>query len=97
VAPETTAPLGETVHVASTRELVPQSTSTSESPPAPVLHALAVPRGRSLVVLCCPYCGREHTHGLAGSGGARVAHCTPGTTRSYRLHVVPALLEAGVA
>lgn len=43
----------------------------------------ARPRGAQLV-LDCPFCGREHRHGLGGGYGGRQSHCHGGG-RAYRL------------
>lgn len=45
----------------------------------------AVPVGRSLVVLRCPFCSRKHWHGFAGGYGHRVAHCLDPDGRGYVL------------
>lgn len=48
-------------------------------------------RGAGLLVIDCPYCGAEHTHGAGqevasfGAGdGHRVAHCGPGFLETSR-------------
>lgn len=42
--------------------------------------------GANLVVVACPYCGHEHTHGGLGNSvtGHRVAHCAPPAGTFYR-------------
>ena len=57
----------------------------------------AMPNGNenaAVVVVECPYCTRQHTHGipgkdldrdLLGTWGGRVAHCVTETTEGYIL------------
>lgn len=59
---------------------------------AQIPHVITRPRpdGCDGVLVRCPYCGREHAHGLGA--GHRLPHCrwnTPGRSRGYRLDPQP--------
>jgi len=45
---------------------------------APRVAAVVCGRAGLQVRVRCPYCGREHRHGITGGAGHRVAHCGRG-------------------
>ncbi|WP_411734216.1 hypothetical protein [Paeniglutamicibacter sp.] len=62
--------------------VVGSSLPHSRIPDAPIIRTApnkSFP-GALLIIVKCPFCGHEHTHGNGGSGdgtGHRVAHCAP--------------------
>lgn len=61
-------------------------------------------RGAVLVTVLCPFCGKQHGHGVPGQdiGGAaqygtRIAHCTTGEGGVYHLTDPHGLVAEAVA